>query len=68
MIWTKLMSLFKGKVRSVYEYSPSPLLPNHVFQSVYEIYSKEIPVTYERTKIYFKDEGHVNLDWVNYFS
>ena len=45
-------------------YSPTPYLNNHYFQSIYELYSPEIEVPFERERVFFTDGGHVSLDWL----
>jgi predicted alpha/beta-fold hydrolase len=66
-LWRGFSLFPANQKQSPYVYRPAPLLPNHAFQSVYEVLSPSIAVDYEREKIFFVDGGHVSLDWVNKF-
>jgi predicted alpha/beta-fold hydrolase len=48
----------------VYHYKPTPYLAHAFLQSVYNISEPLFPFKFKREQIFFKDGGHISLDWL----
>lgn len=69
--WTKLFGSGLGQsaplnpsTPDVYHYKPTPYLAHAFLQSVYNISEPLFPFKFKREQIFFKDGGHISLDWL----